>query len=191
MNAILTKLLCYVMATGAAAMTCACGTAKREAAQKNPAQAATLPVPAVTAGRGHIIGSEERIAGKAVSNTPKGVVYRMSGDYSDNVPVTLGADGSLVSYPAPTDIRDGSRPLPLADGWWLDRRGVTSSTVFTRYTYAGYASLKQAPEPAALLDAVIPGARVTVVRQLPMTTQEAVADTAAVNRWLAAQRLGQ
>lgn len=112
---------------------------------------------------------------------PRAVAYRMSGDYADNVPVTLAADGSLQSYPAPSDIHESLRPIPLSGGWWLDRRGVSARSVFTRYTYAGYAALEEAPSPAQLLEAVIPGARVTSVVTLPMTTQEAVADTAAVN----------
>lgn len=112
---------------------------------------------------------------------PKAVAYRMSGDYADNVPVTLAPDGTIISYPAPGDLTDRSAPLPLADGWWLDRRGISANSVFTRYTYGEYRALPVAPTPAELKASVIPGARVTVTLQLPMTVAEATADTAAAN----------
>lgn len=112
---------------------------------------------------------------------PQAVAYRMSGDYSDNVPVTLAADGAIISYPAPGDLTDLSAPLPLADGWWLDRRGISANSAFTRYTYSEYRALPAAPTPAELKASVIPGARVTATLQLPMTVPEATADTAAVN----------
>ena len=112
---------------------------------------------------------------------PKAVAYRMSGDYADNVPVTLAADGVIISYPAPGDLTDRSAPLPLTDGWWLDRRGISANSVFTRYTYSEYRALPATPTPAELKASVIPGARVTVTLQLPMTVAEATADTAAAN----------
>ena len=115
---------------------------------------------------------------------PKGVAYRMSGDYADNVPITLSASEEIASYPAPSDVWDGARPIPLADGWWLDRRGVGERSVFTRYTYTEYAALKSAPARSDLLASVIAGARVTEVMQLPVTTSEALADTAAVNAYI-------
>lgn len=105
----------------------------------------------------------------------------MSGDYADNVPVTLAPDGAIISYPAPTDLTDRSTPLPLADGWWLDRRGISANSVFTRYTYSEYRALPAAPTPTELKASVIPGARVTATLQLPMTVSEATADTAAAN----------
>lgn len=114
---------------------------------------------------------------------PKAVIYRTSGDFRDNVPVTLGPDGTLQSYPAPSDLTPGrSEPLSLADGFLLDRRGVSLNSAFTRYTYAEYAALPQTPAPDQLLKAIIPGARVTEIYTLPMTPGEAAADTAAVNR---------
>lgn len=112
---------------------------------------------------------------------PKAVAYRMSGDYADNVPVTLAPDGAIISYPAPTDLTDRSAPLPLADGWWLDRRGISANSVFSRYTYSEYRALPAAPTPAELKASLIPGARVTATLQLPMTVAEATADTAAAN----------
>lgn len=118
---------------------------------------------------------------------PRARVYRMNGDYADNVPVGTDGSGRIISYPAPTDVSAASRPMQLAGGWWLDRRGVGLHTVFTRYTYEEYAALPQSPSVAQLREAIIPGARVTAVEELPWTLREAVADTAAVNAWLHAR----
>lgn len=124
------------------------------------------------------------IGGNPVNAIPKGVAFKMSGAYENNVPLNLNADGTLASYPAPTDITTGSAPIRLADGWWLDRRGVSANTVFSRYTLGEYSSLPEAPSPAQLLESIIPGARVTQVERLPMSPAVAAADTAAVNAYL-------
>ena len=55
---------------------------------------------------------------------PRARVYRMNGDYADNVPVGTDGNGRIISYPAPTDLSTASKPIQLAGGWWLDRRGV-------------------------------------------------------------------
>ena len=42
---------------------------------------------------------------------PKAHIYKTNGNYNDNVPVTMNADGSqLISYPAPSDISSASAP---------------------------------------------------------------------------------
>ena len=111
----------------------------------------------------------------------------MNGDYADNVPVGTDGNGRIISYPAPTDVSTASKPIQLAGGWWLDRRGVGRHTVFTRFTYEEYAVLPHSPSVAQLREAIIPGARVTAVEELPWTLREAEADTAAVNAWLQAR----
>lgn len=114
---------------------------------------------------------------------PKAVIYKTSADVRLNVPVTLDDAGTgLLSYPAPSDIFPEAAPLPLADGFLLDRRGVGPNSAFTTYTYAEYSALKTAPTPAELMKAIIPGVRVTEIVRLPFTTSVAVADTAEVNR---------
>lgn len=118
---------------------------------------------------------------------PRARVYRMNGNYADNVPVGTDGNGRIISYPAPSDVSAASRPVQLAGGWWLDRRGVGQHTVFTRFTYEEYAALPQSPSVAQLREAIIPGARVTAVEELPWTLREAEADTAAVNAWLQAR----
>lgn len=120
----------------------------------------------------------------AQATMPRARVYRMNGNYADNVPVGTDGNGRIISYPAPSDVSAASRPMQLAGGWWLDRRGVGQHTVFTRFTYEEYAVLPQSPSVAQFREAIIPGARVTAVEELPWTLREAEVDTAAVNAWL-------
>lgn len=117
---------------------------------------------------------------------PKAVVYKMNGDYSSLVPVTLDASRSkIVSYPAPTDLSEQSTPLPLGNGWYLDRRGgIGPNTAFLKYTYPQYMSLPQAPSPSALLCDIVADARVTETKVLPMTLGQALADTASLHKYI-------
>lgn len=111
---------------------------------------------------------------------PMARIYQMNGDWSDLVPV--GMRGSeLVSFPAPGDLSASSRPIRLTDGYWLDSRGVGAGTAFTRYTYDQYMTLPAPPDKQTLISAIVPGARVTRVVELPFPLQTARADTAAVN----------
>lgn len=127
----------------------------------------------------------EAVVGSPSAYMPRAVIYKTSGDYADNVPVQLAPDGSIASYPAPSDVApDRSTPVALADGFLLDRRGISPAAAFTRYTYAEYAALPQAPTPEQIRAAIIPGARVTEMFSLPMTPSEARADTAAVNEMI-------
>lgn len=124
----------------------------------------------------------EALRSGGVQMLPKAVIYRTNGDWRDRVPVTVNPQtGQLVSFPAPSDIAGAQMPIPLADGWLLDTRGVNLDTRFTRYTYAQYAALPQTPSTAQLIDSIIPEARITAIERLPMTLSEARADTARVN----------
>jgi hypothetical protein len=69
----------------------------------------------------------------------------------------------------------------LANGYWLDRRGVSELTAFTSYTYEEYAALAAVPSADELKAHIIPGAMVTEVILLPMRPNVAAKDTAAVN----------
>lgn len=164
-----------------AAMLAACGS------QRGNAQGASAE--ADEAGPQRPVVSPGRPFEKMIPNNPaylpRAVVYRMSGDYADNVPVQLDDNGNLISYPAPGDIPADAEPVRLRDGWLLSPVGVSANTAFTRWTYAEYRALPEAPTPAEVADALIPGARVTETRRLSMTAGEALADTAAVNRALA------
>jgi hypothetical protein len=125
-----------------------------------------------------LIGGDGR---NTVDHMHKGVIYRMSGDYSANVPVSVSSDGSVVSFPDPSDIRENRMPLPLTDGYWLDLRGVGANSVFTSYTYAEYGKLAAVPSLDELKAHIIPGSAVVEVVELPMRMGEAAKDTAAVN----------
>lgn len=74
--------------------------------------------------------------------------------------------------------------MQLESGWLLSPVGVGPQTVFTTYTYDEYRRLSQPPAPEEILKAVIPGSRVTTTMQVPMTLGEALADPAAVDRYL-------
>lgn len=168
------KLSTITLAAAGAIMASGCHSAKNNAEAVAPMKEAApveiVPGPAVP---GHMRQSPPAVM-------PKAVAYRMSGSYSSNVPVNVNAAGDIVSYPAPTDLGPDSTPIDLGGGWWLDRRGVSANSVFTRYTYAEYRALKTAPTLSELKAAVIPGARVSETVTLPMTLSEAEADLSAV-----------
>lgn len=128
---------------------------------------------------------EAPLASPSVKALPKAVVYKMEGDAGrDNVPVTVNpTTGALVSFPGPRDVA-GQEPIALGDGWYLDRRGISENSRFTRWTYAEYQKLPSVPSTAEIKAAIIPGARPTDIRRLQMTPWEAAADTAAIKKFL-------
>lgn len=130
-----------------------CHGAKQEIASTDTAVAAS-PV---------VIGGK-RPAQAVVAKTR---IYKTNGDYTNLVPVTLNAARTaVVSFPAPTDLVNAA-PISLSDGFLLDRRGVGVNTAFTSYTYSDYSQMKNPPSPAELLAAVIPGAKVTEIIEMP------------------------
>lgn len=120
------------------------------------------------------------IGSKPVNMMPKASVFKMSGDYADHVAVTLGTDGELTYFPAPSDISVNSEPLSIGDGWWLNRQGLSANSVFTRWTFAEYRALPNVPSPAEIKAAVIPGARVTEFRVLDITLSQAAQNPKAL-----------
>lgn len=153
------------MAVAAVAAT-ACKTQKPEALAAQPAAMTAAPTPSAL--------------------LPDAQIYRMNGDWSQYVPVGVNADRSaLTSFPAPSDITPEQAPVKLADGWWLDRRGIGPNTAFTSYTYTQYAALPATPRPSQLLHSLMPGAEVTEIVTLPMKLQQATADIPAVNKLIA------
>ncbi len=111
---------------------------------------------------------------KPASAVLKASAFRMSGDYSDNVAVGVGADGKLTYFPAPGDISENSAPVDLGNGWWLNRQGVGVGYRFTKYTFGEYSKLDQVPSAQELIDAVIPGAVVTEMRTFDIPASEAM-----------------
>lgn len=113
---------------------------------------------------------------------PKAIIYKTNGDYNNNVPVTLSADRThFISFPAPTDINVNSSPLPVADGYLLDRRGISQNSTFLNITYKDYAALKRVPSIKELRKMIIPGAKITEIHRLPITLNEAVENLALVD----------
>ncbi|WP_297072096.1 hypothetical protein [uncultured Duncaniella sp.] len=98
---------------------------------------------------------------------PMAKIYKTNGDYAERVPVMLNASRTaLVSYPAPSDLRD-SEPVKLDDGFLLDRRGVGVNTAFTRWTYKEYSEMTTPPSPEEIMANLIPEARVTELYEMP------------------------
>ena len=122
--------------------------------------------------------------GPVVNMMPNATAFRMSGDYYDNVAITLGPDGQLLYFPAPTDITADSKPIDLGNGWWLNNQGIGPNSVFTKYTFAQYAELPEVPDPAQLKNSIIPGAKVTGFIELPMKLDEANGNIEAVKEYL-------
>ena len=90
---------------------------------------------------------------------PPTIVYKMTKDYSQNVPVTLSDDKlTIVNYPAIEDIVvNGKYPVPtmLNKGYYLDNRGIGPNVAFTKYSYEEYSKLAATPTPDELLLSVI------------------------------------
>lgn len=123
------------------------------------------------------------VAGSPQMALPCAVVYKMNGDYADCVPVTVSPDGNtIVSYPAPSDLTSESTPLPVADGYLLDRRGVNVNTRFLRLTYNQYRALPQAPSLDQIKADIIPDARVIDLHRLPISLNQALMDIPRVNQ---------
>ncbi|MDE6299743.1 MAG: hypothetical protein K2M10_08895 [Muribaculaceae bacterium] len=123
-------------------------------------------------------------AGQGVAQMPKATAFKMSGDYADHVAVTPGNGVPLAYFPAPSDISERSAPLQLEGGWWLNRQGISSNSVFTTYTFSEYAALPQTPSVGQLLDSIIPGAKVTEFVVLPYNINEAADHISEINLYL-------
>lgn len=128
---------------------------------------------------------KERLTGGNINMAiPNATIFRMSGDYSENVGVTLSSDGNLTYFPAPSDITADSAPIKLQNGWWLNCQGLGPNSVFTKYTFAEYASLPETPSPTQIKREIIPGAKVTEFKELPIKLGEALNNPEAVNEYI-------
>lgn len=104
---------------------------------------------------------------------PKASAFKMNGNYSDNVAVTIDASGNLIYYPGPGDISAASRPVELGDGWFLNNQGLGPNSVFTSWTFDEYARLGTAPAPQEIKNHIIEGSEVTEFRLLPVSINDA------------------
>lgn len=116
---------------------------------------------------------ENTLSGASANIMPKATVFRMSGDYADNVAVTFAPDGTLTYFPAPSDISPDCASLSLGDGWYLNRQGFGPNSVFTRWTFDEYSKLPSVPSPEEIKEALIPGARVTQMQRLNVSISDA------------------
>lgn len=104
---------------------------------------------------------EQPVVVESTTFIPKATAFKMSGAYADKVAVTLGSDGRLLYFPAPSDITSRSVPTYLANGWWLNNQGLGANSVFTSWTFDEYAKLPFTPSAEEIKAHIIPGATVT------------------------------
>lgn len=115
---------------------------------------------------------------------PNATAFRMNGNYSNNVAITVSPSGELLYFPAPTDITADSEPIELGDGWWLNNQGLGPNSVFTKYTFAEYAALPEVPSVEQLKLSIIPNSKVTGFMELPMKIGEANSDLEAAKAYV-------
>lgn len=151
------------ISASAALLLGACGAGKK-ASGETPKDIPVIPTKPMMK-----IGAENNAV-------PRATVFKMNGDYAGNVAVTLNDDGTLSYYPAPSDLTSLSSPLPLGDGWYLNRQGIGPKSVFTTYTFDEYRNLPSAPSHEEILKAVIPGSSVTDFCRIPVDASEALAN---------------
>lgn len=132
-----------------------------------------------------VVAQVRTLATQVPNTVPKAILYRTNKPCADLVPVQVGADGTLISYPAPTDLSASSMPVELPGGWWLDRRGISASTAFTRYTYSEYEALKKAPAPKQIIAAIDTTVHIIEIYRLPMSAAEAAASPSLCTRYIA------
>lgn len=122
--------------------------------------------------------------GQSRQAIPAATAMRLKPDLADKVAVTFGPDGRLSYFPAPSDISADSAPLPLGDGWYLNRQGISANSVFTRWTFSQYAALPSVPTREEIKEAVIPGSRVTEMTTLPFDINRAAENLPAIKSFL-------
>lgn len=134
----------------------------------------TTTVAESTSQQPEVVRMVDPIGSRPVSMVLKASAFQMTGDYSNNVAITLNNDGSLAYFPDPSDITSASRPIDLGNGWWLNRQGIGPNSVFTRYTFDEYEKLPNVPTLEELKASVIPGARVSNWKRLSYPASEAM-----------------
>lgn len=106
--------------------------------------------------------SKQQIAavkGKPVLANAPVIVYKTKQDYSLQVPVNLSPDKlALTSFPAPSDVYYGgdlAYPVALENGYFLDRRGITENSAFTKWTYYEYSRLPKTPSEKEIFNMML------------------------------------
>lgn len=119
-----------------------------------------------------------------VTGIPNATAFRMSGDYANNIGISLDSQGNITYFPDPQDITADSEPIELGGGWWLNRQGLGQHSVFTTYTFAEYASLPAVPTVEQLKNSIIPGAKVTDFIELPVKLNDSMSNLTFIKEYL-------
>lgn len=161
------KKLIMIFSAAAISVSLICGMAgcSKKVSENGNANSEEVPVAE--------LDPNARVIGGPVGLVLNASAFKMTGDYADNVAVTIGPDGNLIYFPAPSDITPNSKPIAIGDGWYLNKQGLGPNSVFTKYTFKEYAALKSTPSIAEIKAALIPGARVSDYMTLPVTASEA------------------
>jgi hypothetical protein len=87
------------------------------------------------------------------------IIYKTKKDFSQLVPVQMNKERTkIVAYPSPKDLMKSGElqtPIVLDKGYYLDRRGVNTNTVFINMTYEAYAALKKAPPVSEMKELIV------------------------------------
>ena len=86
---------------------------------------------------------------------PVAWVFKLSGDFSDKVPVTMNEDQTeIVAYPSIEGIMQ-KKPTPLGNGYFMDNGLINPNVVFINMKIEEYAALKTAPSLATMQELII------------------------------------
>ncbi len=92
------------------------------------------------------------------SQNPPLVIYKTKVNRDMNVPIRVMEDRkTIITYPAPTDVFTNGKlayPTKLSNGYLLDNRGISLSSVFLSYDYVTYSKLENIPKEADLLKSI-------------------------------------
>jgi hypothetical protein len=90
---------------------------------------------------------------------PPTLVYKTRADYADYVPVRMNDTRTEVVFcPDPRDLRkpDGyNEPIALAQGYFVDNRGIDTNIAFLKLTYQDYANLTRRPTQRELAELIL------------------------------------
>jgi hypothetical protein len=89
----------------------------------------------------------------------------------------------ITGFPAPEDLiinGELQTPIKLNDGFYYDRRGVSSNTVFIEMTFEQYSKLKTAPSTSELKQMIIDKNPIIELYNCPSLSQNS--DIKTINR---------
>jgi hypothetical protein len=115
------------------------------------------------------------------------IVYKTRGDYSNLISVNLSKDGTRVTALPGQDYVEEQRPIPLANGYWLQRM---VGTVYLSITIDEFSDMSNHYTNEDLLRAVIDKDPFTEYYNICSCVDDNQ-DTAAFNRIIREGRLGE